>query len=243
MAKSLKVNGIIIAESNFGDSDKMLTMLTPNLGKISCTAKGARRTKSQLLAATQMFTFGEYMLFKGGDTYTVNSCETIEMFYNLRTDLDKLTYASYITRIINDVTTENQNSFHILKLYLNTLYAIAETDKDLDFLTSVFKMRLMKIIGFSPNVSECVCCKSKENLTAFSFKDNGFKCDNCKKLDSGAFNISDATKNAIIYSTKIDVKKLFSFELSDKALKEFEIVSRLYLNEKLDKEYKLEKLF
>ena len=119
MAKNLKVNGIIIAESNSGDSDKMLTMLTPNLGKISCTARGARRTKSQLLAATQMFTFGEYMLFKGGDTYTINSCETIEMFYNLRTDLDKLTYASYITRIINDVTTENQNSFHILKLYLN----------------------------------------------------------------------------------------------------------------------------
>lgn len=243
MAKNLKVNGIIIAESNSGDSDKMLTMLTPNLGKISCTARGARRTKSQLLAATQMFTFGEYMLFKGGDTYTINSCETIEMFYNLRTDLDKLTYASYITRIINDVTTENQNSFHILKLYLNTLYAMSETDKNLDFITSVFKMRLMKIIGFAPNVVECVSCKSKENLTSFSFKDNGFKCDNCKKQDTGAFNISEATKNAIIYSTKVDGKKIFSFDLSDKANKEFEIVSRLYLDEKLEKEYKIEKLF
>ena len=243
MAKNLKVNGIIIAESNSGDSDKMLTMLTPNFGKISCTANGARRTKSQLLAATQVFTFGEYMLFKGGDTYTINSCETIEMFYNLRTDLDKLTYASHITKIINDITTENQNSFHILKLYLNTLYAISETDKDLDFITSVFKMRLMKIIGFAPNVNECVGCKMKENLTAFSFKDNGFKCDACKKQDTGAFNISEATKNAIIYSTKVDSKKIFSFELSDKAQKEFEIVSRLYLNEKLEKEYKLEKLF
>ncbi|MBR2290012.1 MAG: DNA repair protein RecO [Clostridia bacterium] len=243
MAKNLKVNGIIIAENNSGDSDKMLTMLTPNLGKISCTARGARRTKSQLLAATQMFTFGEYMLFKGGDTYTINSCETIEMFYNLRTDLDKLTYASHITKIINDVTTENQNSFHILKLYLNTLYAMSETDKDLDFILSVFKMRLMKIIGFAPNVSECVSCKSKENLSAFSFKDNGFKCDNCKKQEPGSFNITEATKNAIIYSTKADGKKIFSFNLSEKASKEFEIVSRLYLNEKLEKEYKIEKLF
>ena len=219
MAKNLKVNGIIIAESNSGDSDKMLTMLTPNLGKISCTAKGARRTKSQLLSATQVFTFGEYMLFKGGDTYTINSCETIEMFYNLRTDLDKLTYASHITKIINDVTTENQNSFYILKLYLNTLYAISETDKNLDFLLSVFKMRLMKIIGFAPNVSECVSCKSKENLSAFSFKDNGFKCDICKKQEAGSFNISEATKNAIIYSTKVDGKKIFSFNLSKQARK------------------------
>ena len=148
VAKNLKVNGIIIGENNSGDFDKMLTMLTPNLGKISCKARGAKKTKSQLLGATQIFTFGEYLLFKGGDTYTINSCETIEMFYNLRTDLDKLTYAAHITKIINDITSENQNSFHILKLYLNTLYTISEKDKNLDFITSVFKMRLMKIIRF-----------------------------------------------------------------------------------------------
>ena len=243
MGKNLKVNGIIIQEVNYGDFDKVLTMLTPNLGKITCNARGARKTKSQLLSTTQLFTFGEFVLFKGGDTYNVNSCETIEMFYNLRTDLDKFTYASHITKIINDITTENQNSFHILKLYLNTLFAISETDKDLDFITSVFKMRLMKIIGFAPNVNECVSCKKKEDLTAFSFKDNGFKCSDCKKLDTGAFNISEATKNAIIYSIKADSKKIFSFDLSEKARKEFEIVSRLYLNEKLEKEYKIEKMF
>lgn len=240
--KTLKVNGIIIAENNSNDFDKMVTMLTPNLGKIGCSARGARRTKSQLLAGTQFLCFGEYMLFKGGqDTYTINSCETIEMFYNLRTDLDKLFYASHITKIINDVTTENQNSFYILKLFLNTLYAMSETDKNLDFLTSVFKMRLMKIIGFCPNVNECVSCKSKENLNYFSFKDNGFKCKTCGKQDTGAFGISEATRNAIIYSIKADSKKIFSFNLSENSLKEFEIVSRLYLNEKLEKEYKVEK--
>ena len=239
MAKNLKVKGIVIAENSSGDSDKMLTILTANLGKISCKARGAKRTKSQLLGATQIFTFGEYLLFKGGDTYTINSCETIEMFYNLRTDLDKLTYASHITKIINDVTTENQNSFYVLKLYLNTLYMISESDKNLDFILSVFKMRLMKILGFAPKITECVSCKSKENLTSFSFKDNGFKCENCKKLDTGAFDITEATKNAIIYSVNADSKKIFSFDLSEKALKEFEIVSRLYLNEKLEREYKL----
>lgn len=240
--KTLKVNGIIIAENNSNDFDKMVTMLTPNLGKIGCSARGARRTKSQLLAGTQFLCFGEYMLFKGSqDVYSINSCETIEMFYNLRTDLDKLSYASHITKIINDVTTENQNAFYVLKLFLNTLYAMSETDKNLDFLTSVFKMRLMKIIGFCPNVNECVSCKSKENLNYFSFKDNGFKCDNCGKLDTGAFGISEATRNAIIYSIKADSKKIFSFNLSENSLKEFEIVSRLYLNEKLEKEYKVEK--
>ena len=239
--KQIKVNGIIIAENNSNDFDKMLTMLTPNLGKIGCSARGARRTKSQLLAGTQFLCFGEYMLFKGSETYSINSCNTIEMFYNLRTDLDKLMYASHITKIINDVTTENQNSYYILQLFLNTLYAMSETDKDLDLITSVFKMRLLKILGFTHNVNECVSCKIKENLTEFSFKDNGFKCTACSKQDSGAFKISESTKNAIIYSIKSNPKKIFSFDLSETSLREFEIVSRLFLNEKLEKEYTVEK--
>ena len=241
--KQIKVNGIIIAENNMGDFDKMLTILTPNLGKIGCSAKGSRRPKSLLLSGTQFLCFGEYMLFKSSDVYTMNSCETIEMFYNIRTDLDKLTYASYITKIINDVTTENQNSFNTLKLYLNTLYMISETDKDLEFITSIFKIRILKILGFTPNVRECVCCKSQENLNYFSIKDNGFKCRECAKQDTSSIEMSDATRNAIIYIIKADSKKIFSFELSESCRKELELISNIYLNEKLEKEYTLEKLF
>lgn len=61
--KQIKVNGIIIAENNSNDFDKMVTMLTPNLGKIGCSARGARRTKSQLLAGTQVFTFRRIYAF------------------------------------------------------------------------------------------------------------------------------------------------------------------------------------
>lgn len=241
--KQIKVNGIIIAENNMGDFDKMLTMLTPNLGKIGCSAKGARRPKSLLLSGTQFLCFGEYMLFKGSDTYTINSCETIELFYNIRTDLDKLTYASYITKIISDVTTENQNSFNTLKLFLNTLYMISETDKSLDFITSVFKLRLLKILGFAPNSLECTSCKSKDDLNFFSIKDNGFKCKFCGRQDSSCIQMSDPTRNAINYILKADSKKIFSFTLSENCQKELELIANLYLNEKLEKEYKLEKLF
>lgn len=240
--KTIKVSGIVIAENSMGDFDKMLTLLTPNLGKIGCTAKGARRPKSLLMAGTQFLCFGEYLLYKSGEIYSINSCETIEMFYNLRTDLDKLTYASYITKIINDVTTENQNSYNTLKLFLNTLYAMAETEKNLDFITSVFKIRLMKILGFTPNVNECVACKTRDNLNYFSFKDNGFKCDSCSKQDTGALKISEATKNAIIYSTMADPKKIFSFTIPEESQKELEIVAKIYLNEKLEKDYKLVKM-
>ena len=91
---TIKTKGIIIAENYMGDFDKMVTILTPS-GKIGCSAKGSRRPKSQLMAGTQFLCFGEYMLFKGSENYTINSCETIELFYNIRTDLDKLTYDEF----------------------------------------------------------------------------------------------------------------------------------------------------
>ena len=83
----------------------------------------------------------------------MNSCETIEQFYNLRCDLDKLTIAANLTKIIIDVTTENENCYKILQLFLNTLYTISETDKNISQVVSTFKLRLLSIIGFTPQNS------------------------------------------------------------------------------------------
>ena len=191
-----------------------------------------------LMAATQFLCFGEYLLYKSSNSYSINSCETIELFYNIRTHLDKLNYASHITKIINDVTTENQNTYKALQLYLNTLYMISETKKNLSLINSVFTLRLLSIIGYRPVVEECKNCKTKENLNYFSFKDSGIKCDACSKQDKGAMKISSTTKDALRYIIYADSKKIFSFEVPEETIKELEIISKIYLREKLEKEYK-----
>lgn len=240
---TIKTNGIIIAENNLKDYDKMLTMLTPGYGKIGCVAKGARRPKSLLLAGSQFLCFGEYVLYKGTNLYNINSCETIELFYNLRTDLDKLRYASHITKIIYDVTQENENSYNILQLFLNTLHILANTNQDMDFVISIFKLRLSGILGFVPRIDKCSVCGEKENLNHFSFQGNGLKCKICGIQDKSALKITTATKNAIQYIVLSPAKKIYSFNIPEEAKKELELVSKIYLNDKLEKEYKLEKLF
>lgn len=238
----IKTKGIILSESNMNDFDKMVTILTPN-GKIGCAAKGARRPKSLLMAGTQFLCFGEYMLYQGTSSYHINSCDTIEIFYPIRTDLDKLKYASHITKIIQEVTDENQNTYKILQLFLNSLYMISETDKDLNFILSVFKLRLLCLLGFMPEINKCCHCKKTEDLSFFSIRDNGFKCNGCGRSDKSSITISDSTKTAIQYIVLADSKKIFSFNLAEENLKELELVSKLYFNEKLEKEYKLEELF
>lgn len=240
--RSIKTSGIVITENSLGDSDKVLTILTPNLGKINCVAKGAKRPKSLLMAGSQLLCFGEYVLHKTNDMYNIQSCDPIEIFYSIRTDLEKLNYVATITKIITDVTTENQNNYNILKLFLNTLYIISESDKNLDLIISTFKIRLLKILGYSPNIKECVSCGTNENLTEFSIKDDGFKCESCAKQDKSSIQLSEGSKYAIIYSLTADAKKIFSYTINEQAIKELELISRIYFNEKLEKEYKVEKL-
>ena len=182
-------------------------------------------------------------MFKGTNTYHINSCETIEIFYKIRTDLDKLKYAMHINKIIQDVTEENQNCYNILQLFLNTLYTISETEKDLDLVLSIFKLRLLCILGFTPRLNACTNCKETDNLKYFSLRDNGFKCESCSRQDKSSIKMSESTQNAIKYTVTAPPKKLYSFELKDEALEEFKLITKLYFNEKLEKEYKLEDLF
>ena len=192
------------------------------------------------MAGTQFLCFADYMMYKGNNTYNINSCETIEFFYNIRTDLEKYKYAVHITKIILDVTNENENSYRVLQLYLNTLYTISETDKDLDLILAIYKLRLL---GFKPQVEKCVNCGIEKDIKYFSLKDNGFKCSSCGKADKSCIEIMPATVDAIKYITLAPAKKIFSFNIPKEAIKELEIISKLYLNEKLEKEYKLEDLF
>lgn len=227
----IKTKGIVIAEHNMGDYDKMLTILTPGLGKISCAAKGARRPKSGLLAGSQYLCFGEYILYKGASTYNINSCDTIEVFYNVRIDLEKLEHVAEITKLVQVVTTENQNSYKILQLLLNTIYVISESDKNLKLVTSIFKLRLMSILGFSPNINKCCKCEEKENLKYFSLQDKGLKCEVCGKQDKGAIKIKEGTEKAIKYAILAPAKKLYSFNIPEENIKELEIITKLYVDE------------
>ena len=113
----------------------------------------------------------------------------------------------------------------------------------MDFILSVFKFRLLCILGFTPIVLNCASCKKQEDLNKFSIRDNGFKCETCGKLDKSSINMSESTKNAIKFVVSAPAKKVFSFNLKDEGLKEFKLISKVYFNEKLEKEYKLDDLF
>ena len=238
----IKTKGIVILESNMGDFDKMVTILTPNMGKIGCAARGSRRPKSALMAGTQYLSFSDFIVYSSPTSYSINSCDTIEVFYNIRKDINKLMYASFITKLVYDVTDENQYTYNILQLLLNTLYMISESDKNLDLILSVFELRLMVYLGFAPQLSKCTNCGNTENIAYFSIRSNGYECTNCGKSDKAAIRISQDTFNSLKYIISAPAKKIYSFSVSDEAIKELKLISSLYINDKLDKNYQPPKI-
>lgn len=233
----VKTKGIVLAVHNMGDNDKMVTVLTPDLGKIGCAAKGARRPKSALMAGTQFLCFADFVIYKGVSSYNINSADPIEIFYNVRLDFDKLKVVSEVAKIASDVTDENQSSYKILQLVLNTIYMISESNYDLDFILSVYKLRLLSIIGFRPIVEHCCNCGNKENIKYFSFKDNGLKCDACGRQDKSAIEVSEATVKAIKFIIWADPKKIFSFNMSEENKAQLKLLTKVYLNNCLEREY------
>lgn len=234
----IKTKGVIIKELNVGEADKILTIFSKNKGKIAGAAKGARRPKSRLIAGAQLFCYSEFVLFKGKDMYSINSCDVIEPFYEIRNDLVKLTYAAHINEIIIDNVQEEQPSSRVLQLFLNSLYMLSKSDKSPEQITRVFEIRLMAILGYAPSVMGCIRC-GKEDFKdfAFSFKHCGFLCKQCISDDRYALSLSEGAARAINYIVYSNIKNIFNFEVSNKILLELGKVSKRYIKDRLDKEY------
>ena len=246
--KLLKVKGIVIKEVPFKDNDKIITLMTDSLGKISCMAKGAKKTNSALLASCQLLVYSEFVLYKGTSFYHINSAEVIDTFYSLRTDYDKLQKAYEITKVLNSLIMEqDDNSNDILSLYLNSLYVISKDMYKFNYIMSIFKLKLLVLSGFSPSIVNCKNCNQKmiredNKKYYYSFNTNSTLCEDCyKTLSLGKsqklkneyyITLSQASFYALTYIISSDIKKVFSFKIDDKALNEIEkIVDRLYIEQ------------
>lgn len=227
----IKTKGIVIKEVQYKDNDKIITLLTDELGKVSCIAKGAKKNNSPILANAQYLVYSEFVLYKSNNFYYVNSATVINTFYNLRIDLDKLNYAFELTRLVQNVTDENEDTTKVQKLLLNTLYVIQNLDRNMKIIISAFKIKLFSIIGFTPLINKCNTCGQaleKKDKIFYDYVRNVFLCENCiKGFDKRRFiEITNTTLIAIQYVISASIKKVFSFELKDAS--NFELFSNVY---------------
>ena len=117
--------GLILREVKYKEADRIITVLTDDMGKLSAKARGALRKGSKLSAATQSLVFSELTMFENRGKWSVNEGSTLEEFKGLRGSLSALALASYIAECTEALTGEETPEQQILQLALNCLFALS----------------------------------------------------------------------------------------------------------------------
>ncbi|MBQ9341485.1 MAG: DNA repair protein RecO [Lachnospiraceae bacterium] len=154
MSERITATGIVLMSSAVGDYDKRIVLLTRDLGRITCFARGARRQNSALLASTNPFAFGEFEMFAGRDSYTIVKTNVKEYFRELSIDPDLASYGFYFLEIANYYTRENLDGSDMIKLIYVSLKALLSEKLDFILVRRIFELKAMQLNGEYPVIRD-----------------------------------------------------------------------------------------
>ena len=153
-----RVDAIVLKRTDHGEADRLLTLLTPDRGKMTAIAKGARKPSSRKSGHVELFTHCVLMLAKGKTHDVVTQADTVESFIELRDNLDRVGYAYYLAELVDRFAEEAAENRAIYDLLLRALAWLAIDSTHPDLLARFFELRLLQFAGYRPQLYECVNC-------------------------------------------------------------------------------------
>lgn len=193
----------------------MVTLLSDEFGLIKAFVRRAKSYKNQNLSSTSLFVYGEFKLYKGKDAYVIDNASPIEVFFDLRSDIERLSLAQYFAQLIYYLGQEEQPSHEMLRLVLNALHLICKGNKSLKLIKAAYEMRLLCLGGYMPNILACYRCGTFESDPMyFDVQEGCIYCKDCFRNNAVTAPLGVITAIRYICLTE-DVSKVFSFKLSD----------------------------
>jgi DNA repair protein RecO (recombination protein O) len=169
----------------------MLWLYTRKIGKVQAIAKGIRKIKSRKAGHLEPFTRVNLLMARGRTFLIVTQAETIDAFLNLREDLLLIGYAAYITELLDRFTYDEDDNQQIFNLLNKTLGRI-NTESDPDLPVRYFEIKLLELLGYRPELTNCVNCGSEIQAEDqfFSISMGGALCPRCGPKIPDASQIS-----------------------------------------------------
>lgn len=230
--------GLVLRETVTREADKILTVLTPDRGKISLIARGARRKNSRLAAACQLLAYSELTIYEKGQWFMLDEAETLELFTGLRTDFVALSLASYLADL-TDATAQAEDTSQLLRLLLNALYALSVLHKPPQLVKPAFELRLMALSGFEPLADGCAVCGRPEPENPVLDAVHGVVCcAACREKGGLAMPLSPAALAALRHVLYCPDKKLYSFTLDTPALRQLGQAAEVYVTAQLERSFR-----
>jgi DNA repair protein RecO (recombination protein O) len=189
--RSQRVEAIVLRHADWGEADRLLWLFTREMGKVKVVAKGVRKPRSRKAGHLEPFTRVELLLAYGRDLPIVTQAEAKEAYLELREDLVRVGYASYVIELLDRFTYEEGENYALYRLLSETLSRI-NLETDPAFAVRYYEVRLLDLVGFRPQLLHCVNCG--EDIQAedqfFSFEKGGVICPNCGTQEVGVHPVS-----------------------------------------------------
>jgi len=233
------ITGAVLRTTDTKEADKILTVLSPQLGKIPVIARGARRKNSRLAAACQLLAYDELTVYKRGGWYMLDEASTLELFPGVRRDIVRLSLASWFAELTEAVCPEEAPAPELASLLLNGLYALCYLDKDPALVKTAFQWRLMALAGFQPFVDGCAVCGAEEPAAPMLDVVHGVvRCGGCKSGGGLSLPLTAAGLAALRHILTADGKKLYSFTLESGALRALDHAGEAFIAAQLERNFK-----
>lgn len=233
----VSTEGLVLRYADYKEADRVVVMLTPELGKLTVSARGARKPKSRLLAGAQLFCHADYHLFKFNEAYTMSQVELKDSFFNVRNDINKLAYATYIMNLTEEAAPPDERAHKLYRLVLDALKFFAYSEINAQDIVHAFEIKLIDILGYRPVLNNCSSCGGSCNnyKTIFSITDGGIVCENCRSNGHKKLSIHVNTIKTMNHLLQMDMQRLNILKVSEQIRSELEEILPAYLEYVFDK--------
>ena len=210
-----KVEGIVINEKAYGETSKIINIITKEYGIIGIIAKGARTLKSEFRVSTAKLSYAYFnIIYKEGKLSTLVSADIINPFKSIIKDINKISYAVYILELSEQVVKQtNQNIFDLM---LSGLIKINEGYDPL-IIMNIIELKYLDYLGVMPVLDRCSVCGSTNNIVTLSSDKGGYVCKNCYSTEK---IISEKAIKLIRLFYYVDISKISKLEIGDVSKKE-----------------------
>lgn len=228
--------GLVLRETVTRDADKILTVLTPDRGRLSVIARGARRKGSRVAAACQLLAYSEMTLYEKGRWTMLDAADTIELFDGLRQDLTALSLAAYFAELTEAVS---DGSGDVLPLLLNALYALSALKKPPQLVKPAFQFRLMALAGYEPMADACALCGAPQPENPMLDVVHGVvHCGKCREKGGLSLPLTASGLAALRYVLYGDPRRLYSFSLPPEGLRALNHAADAYVSAQLERSFR-----
>lgn len=190
--RSYRTQAIILKRRDFGEADRLITLLSPDYGKIQAVAKGARKATSSKTGHVELFTRADVLISKGRDLDILVQAQMVEPFLRLREDLTLGAYANYCVELLDRFTSGTEDHMPHLFALLDTTLARICNENDVRRVVRYYELRLLDAVGFRPQLTNCVI--TQELLMPedqfFSFSEGGVVTPEGAQYTAGLIPIS-----------------------------------------------------